>query len=278
MPNPLNARIGRTRPSPAFTCPSEDSHTQEEQATVRRRPAGRESVSAVRSLWNAVRQRIERLVGMVVVSNPRVAQPLRDRPLTQQSADSAQLIRIVIVCCAALFSLAVPATALADYPRQTVSYVCDAKSDQLLIKYSTDYESGTNHDPKAGLFDPEHLIARREDSNGVVRYSPKPVRRTCALGTKPFDVVFEGDFWANPMGQCGAVPYPAVTVRRGSRIVVPRIPLDQCFERTVVLSITVHGRTEQVTIQQVNANEFSTAQPLRCQVFPRSPPNTALDC
>jgi hypothetical protein len=96
MPNPLNARIGRTRPSPAFTCPSEDSHTQEEQATVRRRPAGRESVSAVRSLWNAVRQRIERLVGMVVVSNPRVAQPLRDRPLTHDvpaascSADSAR--------------------------------------------------------------------------------------------------------------------------------------------------------------------------------------------
>ena len=71
MPNPLNARIGRTRPSPAFLCPVEAqieaSRTEGERITLRRRSADRGSLDAVKAFCSAVfrigARRIDRLDG-----------------------------------------------------------------------------------------------------------------------------------------------------------------------------------------------------------------------
>ena len=54
MPNTLNARIGRTRPSPALLCLAEATHAEGEQSTPRRRPADRGGLDAVKSFCNAV--------------------------------------------------------------------------------------------------------------------------------------------------------------------------------------------------------------------------------
>jgi hypothetical protein len=50
MPNALNARIGRIRPSPAFAYLSEIPEAETERFTARRRPADRGSLDAVQSV------------------------------------------------------------------------------------------------------------------------------------------------------------------------------------------------------------------------------------
>ncbi len=58
MPKLLNARIGRTTPSPAFLCPVEvqieASREEDERITLRRRPADRGSLDAVKSFCSAM--------------------------------------------------------------------------------------------------------------------------------------------------------------------------------------------------------------------------------
>ncbi len=70
MPNALNARIGRIRPSPVFVRPSETPEAEDERITVRRRPADRGSLDAVKSLvqalcrvFRAAPQHADRLAG-----------------------------------------------------------------------------------------------------------------------------------------------------------------------------------------------------------------------
>ena len=50
MPNALNARIGRIRPSPVFAYLSEIPEAETERTTARRRPADRGSLDAVQSV------------------------------------------------------------------------------------------------------------------------------------------------------------------------------------------------------------------------------------
>jgi len=54
MPNTLNARIGRTTPSPAKLCAIETSEAEDERITLRRRPADRGSLVAIKTLCSAV--------------------------------------------------------------------------------------------------------------------------------------------------------------------------------------------------------------------------------
>jgi hypothetical protein len=53
MPNTLNARIGRSTPSPAKLCAMQTPEAEDERITLRRRPADRGSFIAIKSLCSA---------------------------------------------------------------------------------------------------------------------------------------------------------------------------------------------------------------------------------
>ncbi|HZA94700.1 MAG TPA: hypothetical protein VE421_01085 [Burkholderiaceae bacterium] len=53
MPNTLNARIGRSTPSPANLYAIETPQAEDERITLRRRPADRGSLVAIKSLCRA---------------------------------------------------------------------------------------------------------------------------------------------------------------------------------------------------------------------------------
>ncbi len=80
MPNPLNARIGRTRPAPACLRPIDAPDPADERITLRRRSAGRGKPRCRQVIWNAVLRDLGRAHRANLPALPRsAADPRRAR-------------------------------------------------------------------------------------------------------------------------------------------------------------------------------------------------------
>lgn len=148
-----------------------------------------------------------------------------------------------------------------DEFRKLVTYTCDAKTDQLVVKYNGAYdESGEKliESKGANSWEPGELRGWAPSDPRFA--SPKTIVRECTLsdGVYVLQVKPVPEDFRNVNGHCGAWETAFIQVFRGGQSLA-EIQLDQsCYDESapVVTKVVIHARQKNATITTTPANEF----------------------